>query len=80
MVDTGSSSPSSTGSPGGPIGVPMHRRDVAGGSRVGSRCHRHRGVLSVHLRGQHGVVDEVHGETSDPESKTEGKIKGRPLI
>jgi hypothetical protein len=22
----------------------------------------------------------VHTETSDPESKTEGKIKGRPLI
>jgi len=58
----------------------MHRSDVAGGDRIGSHRHHHRGVLPVHLRGQHRIVHEVHTETSDPESKTEGKIKGKPLI
>ena len=58
----------------------MHRSDVAGGVRVGSPCRHHRAVLPVHLREQLRVVHEVHTETFDPESKTEGKIKGRPLI
>jgi hypothetical protein len=58
----------------------MHRRDVAGGDRLRSQCLHRRGVASVHLRGLHCGVHEAHTEASDPESKTEGKIKGKPLL
>jgi hypothetical protein len=79
-VDTWSSSSTYTVITRRAIEARTHRSDVAGGDRVRSRCRHHRAVLSVHLREQHRVVHEVHTETSDPESKTEGKIKGMPLI